>query len=420
MNKLFTISLLFASMLLYGQSDSLKKLMKAHSHFENFSYKLALDAYAEVNDESIETQRNIAYSYWKTNDLGNAERMYSRVVDMDGATKEDLYNHAAVLRELEAYDHSEKAMERYGSLNPDDSRYKEFTKHKGSWNDLLQNDKKVRLIQLRMNGGNQDFGVSYFGNQVVYVSSKEDFNPIRRRYNANQLPYLDLFTATIYDTNFVNVKPFPGKINSKFHEGPAAFDRSGTFMIYSKNDSKPNSDGRQHFHLYWSTMRGGNWSKPELLPFDTASWSSGHPSISEDGKWLYFSSTMDGGYGGADIWKVEIKGTGQFGTPENLGPEVNTEGNEVYPFIHAENSMFFFSSDGHYGLGGLDVFQGELVDGKVQNIQNMKAPVNSCRDDFAFIVDKEKKSGYLSSNREGSKGSDDIYHVVILKELESK
>ncbi len=409
--RVFAAILLFSSAFSLAQTSHDKLAEKALAYYENFDYRMAAETYSQLDTSKISVLRPLSLSWWKIGDLGNAQRGFAKIVEMEGHTHDDIFSYVRLLRQVEYYGEAEKQMDRYTEMQPKSDITLDYAKNKGRSDRLKMADTTYFVMPMNMNSKHQEFGVSYYKSSVVFVSSRENTEPIRRRYNVSQLPFLDLYTANIYDSNFVAIAPFPDGINSKFHEGPAAFTAAGDLMIFSRNDLKPNASGHYYSHLYSSRNDGSGWTTPQQLAFDTTACSSVHQSISADGKWLYFSSTMAGGDGGSDIWKVEIMADGGFGSPMNLGTSVNTEGNESWPFIHPENNLFFFSSDSRYGLGGMDVFVAQVQKEKISGARNLGAPVNSSSDDFSFVLSADKKSGFISSDRKGGRGSDDIYFV---------
>ena len=163
-------------------------------------------------------------------------------------------------------------------------------------------------------------------------------------------------------------------------------------------------------------MSNGEWSNVKPGPFNNDEYSVGHPAVSADGKTLYFASDMPGGFGQSDIYKVAINTDGTFGEPENLGGDINTEGREFFPFVSSNNTLYF-SSDGHLGIGGLDVFAAKIDGNSFGAVRNLGTPLNSNSDDFSFTFDEETKKGFVASNREGGKGSDDIYETTLLNPI---
>ena len=265
-----------------------------------------------------------------------------------------------------------------------------------------------------------DFGPSFYENDKLVFASASGSTKGNGVHLWTGLPYLDLYTASIDDEwRLANPKPFEGNINTKFHESSAVFTKDGSTMYFTRNNSK---NGRKKvgkgklvsLKIYKATKQeDGTWGNVKELPFCSDSYAVAHPALSPDEKKLYFSSDMEGTMGQSDIWYVDINSGDSSGTPVNLGPSINTEARETFPFI-SENNNLYFSSDGHLGLGGLDIFVVSLEsNGEFEEVTNLKKPINSNMDDFGFIFNEAEKIGYLSSNREGSDGSvsDDIYRV---------
>jgi len=201
------------------------------------------------------------------------------------------------------------------------------------------------------------------------------------------------------------------KVNSPYNDGTVAFDNKGGIMYFTQCNGK---DGKGKFCRIWTaTLSGQEWTEIKPLEFSSDSFNSGHPSLSKDNQIMYFSSDMPGGEGGKDIWFVTYsKRSKTWGDPVNLGPTVNTDKDEVYPFI-LEDGTLYFSSNGHTGIGAMDIFYttGSTTDWGTP--VNMKSPINSGGDDFSIILSKDKESGYLASNREGTKGQDDIWRFYM-------
>src|SRR6185437_874863 len=172
-----------------------------------------------------------------------------------------------------------------------------------------------------------------------------------------------------------------------------------------------------NLEIYFRNYKDGKWSKPEAFILNNKDYSVGQPCLTADGSTMYFTSNMPGGYGGTDIYRIKKDEKGTWGTPENMGNKLNTEGNEMFPFFEENNGVLFFASDGRFGLGGLDIFICLINDTKVGTVYNAGSPLNTQYDDFALITDDKFKTGYFSSNRSGGSGDDDIYAVDILKGL---
>ena len=414
---ILALSLTVGSTLSFGQEAGGGKLKKAESSFSQFSFDKAIDRYEDLDLATIDQKRNLATSYWKTNQLGEAENLYKEIVTTDGHTANDVYNYASILRENKNYTSSDDWMAKFNQMNVSDSRGKAYATSKGAYKQLQKDKGQFKLNNLDVNSEQQDFGTAFYKDQVVFASSREGFKSIIRRWNWNKLPFLDTYIADKDGAQLTNPNRFSKKVNKKFHEGPVAFNAQGNKMIFTRNNYKEKAaDKVIRLKLFSSELVDGSWTKPAPLPYNSPNYSVGHASISKDGKWLYFASDMPGGFGGVDIYKAEINADGSYGKAINMGDKINTEGNEMFPFIHPSNEMLFFSSNGKVGLGGLDVFVAQIKeDASIGKVLNAGAPLNSNRDDFAFILSEDQKMGYLSSNRDGGKGDDDIYSVDMLK-----
>ncbi|RZJ93869.1 MAG: cell envelope biogenesis protein OmpA, partial [Novosphingobium sp.] len=263
-------------------------------------------------------------------------------------------------------------------------------------------DEKILDINDKKYG---DFGAVLTDKGELYFTSAR--NTARKTYGWNEEPFLDLYMAT-YNANGTISEPTPvSDVNSKWHDGPAAITADGNTMYFASESFKESRQFERdrennlkigQVYLFKATKENGKWSNIKAVPFNDKKYSTGNPSISKDGKTLYFSSDREGGMGGTDIWKVEVKDGNTYGTPENLGPKVNTDGRESFPSITDDNKLYF-SSDGRKGFGSLDIFVIDLAKGT--DAMNVGLPVNSPKDDFAFSFNTSKNIGFFSSNRAG-------------------
>lgn len=394
------------------------KEKKANEAFENFSYSQAIALYEALGVNSLTNKRNVALSYWKINDTEKAEYLFLEIVKMDEHIPLDVFNYAAVLRENKKYKEADEWMMKYAALNIADSRGQMYATEQGTYKILLKDKQLFTINNLDINTDEQDFGPSYYKDQVVFASSREGIKPIRRRWNRNELPFLDVYVADRgVDNNLEYPLLFKGVINKKYHEGPVAFNAAGDKMIFTRNNYNGKStNGIVGLQLFSSDYKEGKWSDPIGLPFNNNEYSVGHATISSDGEWLYFASNMPGGFGGVDLYKAKMNSDGTYGEALNLGPKINTEGDEMFPFIHASKKLLFYASNGKIGLGGLDIFLAQFKeDLTVGKVINVGAPINSNADDFTFIIGADQTEGYFSSNRAGGKGSDDLYRFTLLK-----
>lgn len=412
MNKLlYTIGLIcFAFHAIYSQTT----IKKAEKDFAAYDYDDAIVRFEKIENINIDDQRSLAKSYAMLNNSIKAEENYAKLVSMQGHTAEDVYAYAQSLLENQKYDEAKKQIEIFEALAPSDKRALEYGQA-GNFIEKIKSINNVTKIKnLDINTDQQDFGTAFYKDDIVYSSSKKRKGLVARKWLGNNLSYLDMFIAKkeIGKTELTNTKKF--KKNKKYHEGPASFNDDGTFMAFTRNDYKNESQqGTVTLEICTATLTNGKWSKPNIVSFNTPNYSYGHPTLTPDGKTMYFASDMPGGKGGVDIYKTELIGD-VWSKPQNLN-SINTEANEMFPFYHRDG-ILFFASNGHPGLGGLDVFATKLTDlMSTGAVRNVGYPLNGNKDDFALIVDKEQKTGYLSSNREGGKGDDDIYSVEFTK-----
>lgn len=261
----------------------------------------------------------------------------------------------------------------------------------------------------QLNSNQLDFCAVSYQDGLVFTSTKGQGGIFACNEDIANGNYSDLYFATKdLEGNYFNPTLLQGDINGKYHDGTATFTPDGLQMIFSRNNKKGvNKLGNIDLKIYSATLEKGAWKNVKELPFNSDNYASCHPSLSFDGNILYFSSNRPGGYGGMDIYKSVKTSEGWTG-PINLGPEVNSNGQEIFPFIDVKGNLFY-ASDGHKGKGGLDIFQVRQVGNNWANRRNLDKPINSRKDDFGYFSNKEGTEGFLTSNRPGGKGKDDIY-----------
>lgn len=272
---------------------------------------------------------------------------------------------------------------------------------------------------LKVNTKYSDFGTTFFGkDKVVFASPKNSALVTRTTWEQNKQPFLDLYIGTINEENeIVGKKRIIGDINTKFHESNVCFTKDLKTVYFSANNTENNkakkdSTGMVNIQLYKAEVTSnGAWKNIIKLPFNNSEFSTGHPTLNIDDTKLYFISDRPESIGKTDIYVVDVHNDGTYSEPKNLGPRINTEEREMFPFISDEN-ILYFSSNGLPGYGELDVFASKIFDTTVAVPINLEDPVNSKKDDFAYIIDDSKLKGFFSSNRKGGKGDDDIYTFV--------
>jgi len=438
---------------------ALKK--KGLTELQKLAAKIKLgDSYCKVKD-SQNAERIYAEVFSTAGDLSNE--------NIDVALK-----YAQVLASNGKYREAQEMYDKYTRKVEDDPRRKGFSKLYNDVSVLTKNTNCYKVDYLSINTNSADFSPSYYKNGIVFVSNRHNSVGVRRVFSWNDTPFLDLFflddvsaiggqaaglatgssdiktprknssrgryvgsdeytsptandSRTLGNYGGINVmaglgygdrpitesERFGGSINSKYHEGPAAFFKDASKVIFTRNNfnngkAKRSSDGFNKLKLYMGDANKDGWKNIKELPFNSDEYSTGHPALSADEKLLFFASDMPGGFGGTDIYVSRYDG-GTWSAPINLGITVNSKGNEMFPFADKKGNLYF-SSDGHAGLGDLDIFfiqmNGLTPKGRVINLGT---PINSSKDDFGIVTDAFRKAGYFSSNRKRGGADDDIY-----------
>lgn len=396
-----------ASGLLSAQNKDTKVADKL---FDRYEYVDAANEYLKLTQNGkgdTYVFKQLADSYYSIFNTKEAVKWYAKAV----AQKQDAetyYKYAQMLKSEGNYAESDKQMKQFASMVPNDQRAKAFTSNPNYLPTLKGQTKLFDVSKSDISSDKTDFGAVLTNDNSVYFSSAR--NTSRRNSNWNEEPYLDLYRATYNSNGTISEAVAVDNLNTKWHDGPASVSADGKTMYYGsesfnekeyiKDKAKKSKFGK--IYLYKATFEEGKWTNSKPLPFNNAAYDVRNPSLSKDGKTLYFSSNMPGGFGAEDIWKVTINGD-TYGKPENLGSKINTAANESFPFI-TEDNILYFSSNGKEGFGGLDVFKIDL--NKASEVINIGAPVNTEKDDFSFTYNTNKKVGFFSSNRAGN---DDIY-----------
>ncbi|SFA93568.1 WD40-like Beta Propeller Repeat [Flavobacterium swingsii] len=420
------------SVILFGiipsASAQFGKQKKADALYNSFSFVKAIEVYKEMLANNYNTdysKRRLADSYAMLRDPENASVYYKDVVKQDKVEPEYYLNYALALRALKKYDESEIWLNKYKESGVVDSRIEKIMQDKNFLTNIFQIKPQFFSKEVPFNSELSDFGAFERNSVITFASSRDKGVGIKRTYSWNQQPFLDLFQITKNGDNHSEAEKVKGDVNTKFHEGQISISKDGKTMFFTRNNYTNNkkgkdAEGTNNLKIYRATLDKDNkWTNITEVPFNNTNYSVGHPSLSVDEKTLYFASDMPGGFGKSDIYKVSVNDN-SYGTPVNLGNKINTEGSEVFPFVHSDGNLFF-SSDGLQGLGQLDIFTTVLDgDGNIQEIINLGSPVNSNMDDFSFFLNESGETGFIASNREGGKGDDDIYGFDRIPPFEIK
>ena len=420
MKKLFTILLLIAVSTTVTTAQN-KDTKKADQLYARYQYTDAAAAYQKLLKKGKGSRyvfQQLGNSYYFINDTKKAETYYRRVVKGRKLDAEVVYNYAQSLKSNGKFSDHNTWMKRFAELKPDDSRAKEFMKNPNYIPLIMDEVQRWEAKNMEeINSEYADFGAFVMGKEFYFTSGR---NTKRKKYGWNEEPYLDIYKAQDVGGTIKNASILPGtEINTKYHEGTVAITPDGKRMYFDRNDFfqgdfDKSEEGVNQINLYYAEMIDGQWKGVQSVPWNSDEYSVQHPALSPDGNTLYFTSDMPGGIGMSDIYRVAINTDGTFSEPQNVGALINTEGREGYPSVDS-NGTLYFSSDGHLGIGMLDVFSAEIGRDGFSNAKNMGKGVNSANDDFAFVFNPATMTGYVSSNREGGKGGDDIYAI---KELE--
>ena len=426
MKYIFKIFLAFVFLFSITASAQEKKVEKGNKEYDHYSFVDAQQAYLNVVQNgftSADILQKLGDSYYFTAKYEKAAEWYEALYTefADGLDPDYLYRYAQSLKSLEKYSASDEIMEKFYQLNGNDNRAVFFAKERDYLNDIRYNE-RFEIDLAKFNSILSDFAPAYYMEDLVFASNGQYNNDRQRTHEWNDQPFLDLYSINISEKKENRkVKSFSGKINTKYHESTAVFTKDGQTMYFTRNNFtkgsyKKDSNGTNRLKLYRGKMKdNGKWDVEEV-PFNNNEYSVAHPALSVDEKTLYFASDMPGGKGFSDLYKVEILADG-YSEPVSLGDRINTKERETFPFVGSDN-RFYFASDGHVGLGGLDVFVTE-IDGanSFGEVYNVGKPINSAQDDFSFIINAETEFGYFASNRSGGEGGDDIYRFKRLEPL---
>jgi len=366
---------------------------------------------ANKENPSPEVIEKLANAFYFNSEMEEASKWYEKLTSLsDQSNPENYFRYAQALKAIGDYKKADEAFRTFATLNPDDSRGTKFLNTTDYLETIATMSQDFELQNLDINTKFSDFGASLHNDKLVFASSRDQNGKI---YSWNAQPFLDLFELDAEG----NTQEVTGDINTKYHESSTSYTKDGTTVYFTRNNYyngkfKKNSEDTHALKIYKATLVDGKWTDIVPMPFNNDEYSVAHPALSLDEKQLYFASDMPGTKGMSDIFVVDINEDGTYGAPLNLGPNVNTEGRENFPFV-SDKGILYFSSDGHLGLGGLDVFMIETQNIKSGIIKNIGKPINSPKDDFAYIIDESAKKGYISSNRAGGKGDDDIYSFKI-------
>ncbi len=388
------------------------KLKKARYLMESLHYQGAIDIYQQILEKGEEPEAitNLAIAFKKITDYPSALPWFAKAVTLESAKPEVFYYYGQALQHTGDCEQAKVYYDQYLKLRPYDLRREQLENPCEEIEKMKAKGAKsyYKVNGLSINGPFDDIGPAFYQNGLVFGAIKEENS---RRKTA----FFDLYFAQQSGTDvfaFEEAAQFSSTLNSKLHEAIVTFNQHET-QVYITRNRQEELDPRRNPVVrleILSAEKGadGTWSTLAPLPFNDPSYSVAHPCLSASGDRLFFSSDMPGGFGGKDIYMSFWDGV-SWGGPINLGPGINTEGDELSPFYHSEGQLYF-ASDGHFGLGGQDIYKvDDKGNGQWSTVENLGPPINTAKDDFGFIIRPEGDSGYFTSNRAGGEGGDDIY-----------
>lgn len=404
-----------------------KLITKANEKYDEYSFSPAIDIYKKVLDRgyaSADLLKKLGNSYYYNADYEDASKTYKRLVDEypDEIGPEYYFRYAQTLKTLEDYEGSKTIMAKFLEATSDDARATAYKDEEDYLNDIKRNSGRYNVSPFQYNSPYSEFAPSFYKEGLIFSSDRDTGNFARYRHTWNSKDFLDLYKVNADSVSQGFVIKFGDHVNTRLHESTSTVSKDGNILYFTRNNFKEgkyvkDETGVIRLKIFKAKMVEGVWSEIEELPFNSNDYSVAHPTLSSDEKALYFASDMPGTLGESDIFKVAINEDGTYGTPENLGPVINTEARETFPFVTSED-VLYFSSDGHPGLGGLDIFASKIANGRLDgNVMNVGEPVNGRMDDFTFIFNEDTRKGYFASNRAEGRGADDIYAFLETKPL---
>jgi len=395
------------------------KIASADKKYNSYAYVDAIQTYERIaakGYQSSEMFEKLGNAYYFNSDFEKAAQWYEQLYQLSPELEpEYYYRYAQSLKAIGKEKEAEAILKKFEGKSGQDSRGKRLKNNTNYLNEIKANVGRYTIENAGINSKYSDYGSAIVENQLVFASARDTGGVSQRIHTWTGEHFTNLYSANV-DSELTPSNPvrYDANVNSKFHEATPVFTKDGTTMYFTRNnflDGKKGKDANKVtlLKIYKATMVNKKWTNVTELPFNSNNFSTAHPALSPDEQTLYFASDRPGTIGQSDLYKVSINADGTYGTPVNLGTAINTEGRETFPFVTKDNQLYF-ASDGHPGLGGLDIFTAKInPNGTLGSIENDGAEVNSPKDDFGYFRDSATNKGFFTSNRDGGMGSDDIY-----------
>ncbi|WP_426484542.1 OmpA family protein [Flavobacterium sp. 2] len=429
MKNYIFLCLTFVSVFSLDSYSQQSKVNSGDKKYNNYAYVDAIKTYEKVANKGYKSEemfKKLGNSYYFNSDFEGAAKWYGELFAMSSNIEpEYYYRYAQSLKSIGDTAKANKILDEFDAKNSNDNRAKLYKEDVNYLEQIKANSGRYNIENAGINSKYSDYGSFVYNNKLYFASARDTGNFSQRKHKWTGEYFTNIYDADVDPATYTasKVNKFKNALNSKFNEATPVFSKDGKTAYFTRNnfvDGKKGKDANKItlVKLYKATLDSkGQWTNIAPLSFTSDNYSTAHPALSADGKTLYFASDMPGTVGQSDIYKVSVNADGSYGTPENLGKTINTEGKETFPYVTDDNEIYF-ASDGHPGLGGLDVFVGDIdSDGTISNIQNLGADINSPKDDFAYFIDPVSRLGYFSSNKDGGLGSDDIYKFLETRRL---
>ena len=403
MNNKSFLGLLFLALIV--SSCTGYHIRKGDVYYENYAYNKAIKHYEKAykKDDNMCLKSRLASSYIQTNNIQKAHEMYEKLVQRPEVKPFEYFNYAKSLMGIGDHEKAGVYFRKYLEAYPEDVVANMLYAATLSVNDRFRDTTLYTLTPIVTETKASSFGVIEYRDGVVFNADKDVFRPGKRSQWTGR-SYLDLYyMEKDEEGNWLDPELLKGDISGPFHDGPATFSADEKTVYFTRSNYfrrklQTGEENVSNLKIFSAELVDGKWKNLTEFEYNSDDYSVGHPSLSKDGKTLYFVSDMEGGYGGTDLYRCFLEDDNSWGKPENLGPVVNTPGNEMFPFIHEDGSLYF-SSDAHNSMGGLDVFITYFTGDEWAQPENLNYPINSTGDDFAFSINRDNRTGFVSSSR---------------------